>query len=333
MISDESWPLLCPQCGADLGVLPLKVDVTKVDVAGDLDAVDEVIACPHCGSRYACNSDGVWDFLTPERAAFFNRFLAEYTAVRMAEGRGELESEDYRNYPYVPESHPLAWQWRIRAKSYEALRGKVLVPMAYAVNGRPLRLLDLGAGHGWLSYRLAANGHCPLAVDLSLDARDGLGAAKHFNAFLDVPFPRVRAEFDRLPLADSCADAVIFNASLHYSADYAVTLREALRVLARGGRIVIVDSPIYRHLASGRQMVAERKQGYVAKYGFASDALDSCEFLTENDRAAWSAEFGLSWQVITPWCGWQWALRPWRARLRRTREPARFALWVARVSA
>ena len=42
---------------------------------------------------------------------------------------------------------------------------------------RALRILDLGAGNGWMSYRLALQGHLPIAVDLLTNDRDGLGAA------------------------------------------------------------------------------------------------------------------------------------------------------------
>ena len=38
---------------------------------------------------------------------------------------------------------------------------------------------------------------------------------------------------------------------------------------------------------------------------------------------------GLRWRVFPPWYGWRWALRPWRARLLRQREPSTFALLVA----
>ena len=62
---------------------------------------------------------------------------------------------------------------------------------------RPLRLLDLGAGNGWLSYHLARRGHEAAAVDLTVNDFDGLGAHVHF----DAPFTPVQAEFDHLPFA------------------------------------------------------------------------------------------------------------------------------------
>jgi hypothetical protein len=42
-----------------------------------------------------------------------------------------------------------------------------------------------------------------------------------------------------------------------------------------------------------------------------------------------SAELGIQWKAIRPWYGWKWALRPWKARLKRQREPARFVILLA----
>src|SRR5262249_56941629 len=146
-----------------------------------------------------------------------------------------------------------------------------------AGRGEQRRVPELGAGVGWLSYRLAELGHHPFAVDLSTEDRDGLGAARHY----EPPWPRVQAEFDRLPLADGQADVVIFNASLHYSTDYRITLGEALRVLRPAGKVVILESPLYRHDHSGRRMVAERHAAFERSYGTRSDSVPSIEYLTE----------------------------------------------------
>jgi SAM-dependent methyltransferase len=282
----------------------------------------EALTCPRC-SWVAARREGVWDLLTPAEATAVERFVREYTTVRHAEGRALGSAEAYRALPACLAGHPLAWQWRIRARSLATLERRVMP------EGGGLRVLDLGAGSGWLSHRLARRGHRALAVDLSVDGQDGLGAARHFDAVLDEPFPRLRAHFDRLPLASGCVDLAVFNASFHYSADFERTLREALRVLGPGGRVVILDSPIYRNPQSGRRMVAERRAAFEARYGFPSDALGSREFLTEDDLAGLGQRLALAWRRIRPWYGWRWWLRPLRAALLGRREPARFEVLVA----
>jgi SAM-dependent methyltransferase len=280
----------------------------------------EVGACNGCARRFA-QADGVWRMLRPERVALVDAFLADYTQIRLAEGRGSSDPAFYRNLPSCPASHPLAGQWRMHRRTWDSLRARVLPAKPSAA---PLRIVDLGAGTGWLSNRLAQLGHEPCAIDLSCDGQDGLGAARHFVG----GWLRVQAEFDRLPLADASVDAVIFNASLHYSSDYAATLREALRVLAPGGWLAVLETPVYRHEASGRRMVEERREYFRARFGTASDSVPSRQYLTWAGVTELSVMLGLKWRTVRPWYGIRWALRPWAARIRRRREPSQFPILI-----
>ena len=310
-----SWRLGCPDCRAPLGALPD-------------DGTAEAVDCPACGRRYVRQGE-VWDFMTGARSEAVGRFLDEYGRVRRAEGRGYAGADGYLALPYAPASDPLHWQWQVRARSYEHLVERVL-----DAEGRGgLRVVDLGAGTGWLSYRLALAGHEPLAVDLSADEADGLGAAAAYANALGRPFARVRADFDRLPLGDGVADVAVYNASLHYSADYEATLAEALRVLAPAGRVVVMDSPVYGRRRSGERMVAERKSRFRRLYGFASDALGSREFLTDDEVGRLGARLGIAWSCVEVPYGLRWHARRFLTRLRRGREAARFVLWVGRRAA
>lgn len=298
---------------------------------------DFVFACPHCRreltvvtpQRYHCAQDdlsfscegGIWRFLLPARAAYFQRFVQEYETVRQAEGWGGDEAAHYRALPFVADQHQGIWH--IRAHSYRALLSQVVQPLA-AARARPLRILDVGAGNGWLAYRLAQAGHRLAAVDLVTNQVDGLGA----RLFYDVEFTAVQAEFEHLPFADKQADLLIFNGAFHYATRYEDSLQEALRVLLADGRVVIMDSPIYRDSGSGRQMVQEREQRFQQMFGFRGDALPNENYLTFARLAEVAANAAVQWQLIRPSYGWRWALRPWLARLRRQREPATFLLVV-----
>jgi SAM-dependent methyltransferase len=195
-----------------------------------------------------------------------------------------------------------------------------------------LNVLDLGAGNCWLSFRLALRGHQPVAVDLLLNAFDGLGAAAHYQRRVPNLFPRFRAELNRLPFADRQFDIAIFNASFHYSEDYRRTLAEALRCLRRPGKIIIADTPWYSRQQSGEAMLQERRSFFQAKYGFASNALPSLEFLTDERLEALQKSFGLRWTRLEPDYGMRWRLRPLIAKLRGRREPSRFRIYVAEVT-
>jgi SAM-dependent methyltransferase len=282
------------------------------------------MTCPHDGLEF-WNVDGIWRFLLPESEAHFARFIADYESVRRAEQRGSTSSDYYRALPFRDLSRRHTADWRIRARSYNLLVKNVLTRLQNPLE-RSLRILDLGAGNGWLSNRLSAQGDRVIAVDLLINEQDGLGAWKHY----EHSFTAVQAEFNHLPVMDRFADAVIFNASLHYSENYAETLREALRVLSPQGAIVIMDSPVYRRPASGEQMVREREAQFKEKYGFASDNLQSENFLTYARLNELAHELNLRWQRLTPFYGVRWMFRPLVAALLRRRDPARFHLIVGR---
>ena len=294
------------------------------------------LACPRCrapfppttGHSLTCANDGltfeqvdgIWRFLPPERAAHLSQFMREYERVRQAEGWGGADAAYYRALPFVDRSGRYPAIWRIRAQSYQALQKRLLPAET------PQRILDLGAGNGWLANRLAQAGHGVAAVDLMINGVDGLGAYRHY----DASFLRLQAEFDYLPLAEAQADVAIFNGSFHYAANYEQSLREVLRTLRPHGRIVIMDSPLYRDGNSGRQMAQERQELFAAQYGFRGDALPHENYLTHERLAEIGGALSLQWQFVKPFYGWRWAIRPWLARLRGRREPASFYLIVGR---
>jgi SAM-dependent methyltransferase len=254
------------------------------------------------------------------------RFLEEYRQIRYAEGRGSNDPEYYRALPFQDLSGRNAAVWQMRASTFRYFEKRILAPMEKAA-GRPLEILDLGAGNCWLSYRLALRRHRVCAVDIFLDPRDGLAAARHY----EERFPTIGAEFDRLPFAAARFDIAVFNSSVHYSTDYCATLTEALRCLRSSGRLVILDSPIYRKRAHGEQMVAERHEEFERRYGFRSDAVPSIEFLDEPHMHELAHSLDLRWTVYRPWYGWRWHLRPLKACLERRRPPSRFWIFVGQI--
>jgi hypothetical protein len=94
-----------------------------------------------------------------------------------------------------------------------------------------------------------------------------------------------------------------------------------------------MDSPVYRDGNSGAQMVQERETAFLRKYGFRSNTLPAENFFTTRRLAELAAETGIRWQVMVPFNGVGWLLRPWKARLRRRREPARLPLIIGRLTA
>jgi SAM-dependent methyltransferase len=266
--------------------------------------------------------DGIWRFLLPERESHYERFIADYEAVRRFEGRGSPSAEYYRALPFKDLSGAFTSDWKIRAASFErlTLTGRFAESLLHSSE----TILDLGAGNGWLSNRLSALGHQVYAVDLLVNPQDGLGAWTQYENL----FTPVQAEFMRLPFPDKSVSLVIYNASFHYSENYEETLSEALCVLAPNGRVIVMDSPVYHSAESGQQMIAERKSNFLVRYGFASDSLQSENYFTYARMSELGERLGIRWQHIRPFYGIRWTIRPWLAHLRGLREPAEFGLWV-----
>ncbi|MGN6706923.1 MAG: class I SAM-dependent methyltransferase [Rhodanobacter sp.] len=280
----------------------------------------DMLDCPACGFVIAVEN-GIVHALPPESAAHLARFIADYERVRTAEGRGSDSEAFYLALPYRDTGGTDRAQWRMRARSHDYI-------VRHLLDGR--RVLDIGAGNGWMSYRLALAGCRPVAVDLLTHDRDGLGAARHYRARLPSLFPRFQAEMGRLPFADGQFDTAVFNASFHYAEDGEACLREALRCVKTGGTVIIADTPWYARDKSGRQMLAERREMFLRRHGIAADAIASLGYLTDERLRRLADALSIRWEVHRPWYGPRWALRPLVAKLRGRREPSRFRLYLAR---
>jgi ubiquinone/menaquinone biosynthesis C-methylase UbiE len=318
MQTEDQISLLCWNCSAVLAASLYATPTTGT-----------TYSCQHCKVTTGCE-EGIWRCLSPIHADSYDRFIVEYEFIRAAEGRGSVDSAYYLALPFEDLSGKMSDQWKIRAQTFRHIERRVITPLALN-HVRPLRILDLGAGNGWLSYRLALLGHTPVAVDLLTNDSDGLGAASHYASHLSTMFPRVQATLDQLPFADGTFDLAIFNASFHYSENYSQTLAETLRCTRRGGPVVIADTPWYADEESGRRMVAEKQTRFLATYGFASNSVASLEFLTPNRLQNMTSNLDIQWQMSKPFYGIDWALRPLRAKLRNRRPPSQFRVYVAKV--
>jgi SAM-dependent methyltransferase len=310
-----SIQLRCPRCSSSLG---------------DLRQESTTIACSRCKVNIPCEH-GVWRALLPEREAHFSRFVEDYQFIRASEGRGSVSDDYYLALPDRDLSGRNSFQWAIRARTFRYIERRLL-PRLTDLAKPNLRILDLGAGNGWMSYRLALRGHEPIAVDLMTNDQDGLEAAEHYKKWLPTLFARFQAEHDNLPFACGQFDLVIFNASFHYSENYEKTMAEALRCVRKDGTVLIADTPWYDSEQSGVRMLEERRALFIKRYGFPSDGLSSLEYLTDQRLASLETRFSLRWQVHEPYYGIRWQMRPWLAKLRRKRSPSQFRIYTARAS-
>jgi len=281
------------------------------------------LECPFCGLAMRTRR-GIVHALPPDRASYFARFVSDYERIRKAEGRGSASDEFYLNLPFEDISGVNQEHWKVRARTFEHLINRVFG--GGGAGGK--KVLDLGAGNGWLSYRLSLAGFKPVAVDLLTNDFDGLGAATHFEKRAPGLFPRFQAELACLPFQDDQFHVAIFNASFHYAEDFSRSLGEALRCVKPSGLVVIADTPWYSGDEGGQAMLAERRETFLRRYGTASDSIKCLEYLTNHRLRALSEQFSIDWQILRPSYGWRWGLRPLVAKLRGRREPSRFRIYI-----
>ena len=108
--------------------------------------------------------------------------------------------------------------------------GRILHFLPRQDEGRPIRVLDLGAAEGYVGEAI----HRRTGAEVTLADVEDMNRTK---------LPHVRYDGRRLPFADGSYDAVVLYFVLHHCEDPELVFNEALRVSS--GRVVVVES-IYR---------------------------------------------------------------------------------------
>jgi ArsR family transcriptional regulator len=134
-------------------------------------------------------------------------------------------------------SHAADWD-RIRA--LHVAESEVEAAMGEALGQGPFKLLlDLGTGTGRILELFADRYERGLGFDLN---QAMLAYARSKLAKAGLTRAQVRlGDIYSLALPDGVADAVIMHQVLHFVSEPALAIREAARVLAPGGRLLIVD--------------------------------------------------------------------------------------------
>lgn len=203
-----------------------------------------------CASGHEYPIEGGIPFLVVARDRQGLRGFADsYSRAWARDGWGSSDVAYLKELPYRDITRRHRAEWRVKARSMDALF------TAWEARG-PLRIADLGCGMGWLARHLALRGHEVYAMDVSLDDAVGLGAAAALSR-LGPYFEPIWGNLERPPFLTASLDAVVCNASLHYSTELEAVLKEIARILRPGGRLAIMNSPVYRDAASARRAEAD----------------------------------------------------------------------------
>jgi SAM-dependent methyltransferase len=242
---------------------------------GPLTQQESAFYCPSHNLSFP-EVNGILRLLPPEKVVEAEAFAIEY--------RRQRENQDWRRLSAnemiaLPEKGPRDWDklyWQVRRQSFRQLENRLKAGGRYE---KPHRIIDMGAGIGWLAARFAADDHDVVALDLSDDDAFGLGAALRLKQALNLNLTLVQGAIEDPPFQRQQVDLLVYNAILHYASDINYCLASGVGLLRPGGALIIMDSPVVdkkpvtdwhwgggRKLEKGRLLAALESAGLNYKY-------------------------------------------------------------------
>lgn len=198
---------------------------------------------------------------------------------RADQGRSPLPPAALR---HLPDGDAVAGdhEWRLRRADLALVR-RQLAGRASAAHGERLRILDIGAWNGWLSARLAADGHAATALDL-FAGPDALGARRH----LPGAWRAVQADpMDPATLGERF-DVVILDRCLAFQPDPVAAVSAAAGVLDPGGLLIVTGIAIHADPELAVLRLEEERVAFKARFGLDLLLRPARGVLTGGDLAA-----------------------------------------------
>ena len=123
----------------------------------------------------------------------------------------------------------------------------------------PMTIADLGAGEGAFALLLAQRARKVIAVDNSAKMIEVGREQAHKNGVKNIEFRL--GDMEETPIKAGSVDLVFFSQSLHHALHPERAAAEAWRVLAPGGRVVILDLVQHR-FEEARELYADEWLGF-----------------------------------------------------------------------
>jgi ubiquinone/menaquinone biosynthesis C-methylase UbiE len=191
----------------------------------------------------------------PRSSLLWENFETMYIATRKKENRVYAD-EQVSLLPVIDPSHIHYSEWQSRKSSANRLFNYL------KAKKKPLSILEVGCGNGWLSAWLAT---IPDADVTGIDIIETeLEQAKRvFNKRPNLVF--FKTDIEDIHVVTKKFDAVIFAASIQYFASPETVIVKALSLLNEDGEIHILDSHFYK--ASGIGIAKSRTKLYYQAIG------------------------------------------------------------------
>lgn len=178
-----------------------------------------------------------------------------YLSLRKKERR-IYSDEQLTILPDVPKTYPYAKEWQIRKRSYQRLASYL------KQKKKPLKILEIGCGNGWLAAKLAnISGTTVLAIDTNTEEINQ-GRRVFKNCHLQL----VRLDFETAKLAELKFDVILFAASIQYFKCIKSIVDKAKQQLNADGEIHILDTNFYDPQTISN--AKKRTAAYFSKLGY-----------------------------------------------------------------
>jgi ubiquinone/menaquinone biosynthesis C-methylase UbiE len=194
---------------------------------------------------------------------YSNEFEQVYIDLRCHEKRLYTD-EEVAWLPDIADDHVHKKEWEIRKASC-----KQLIKYLGGKN-KPLKILEVGCGNGWLSYQLSQIS-CSNVVGLDVNLIELQQAERVFCAIPNLNF--ICSDLGSLSGFEKF-DSIVFAASIQYFASFTGILEAALDRLKDSGEIHIIDSHFYYE--TDVEAARQRSHHYFHSKGF--DSMDNFYF-------------------------------------------------------
>jgi ubiquinone/menaquinone biosynthesis C-methylase UbiE len=179
-----------------------------------------------------------------------------YIAIREKEGRIYTDRQ-VAQLPAIDKGHRFYKEWVIRQRSSQRL-----VTYLAAMN-KPLNILEIGCGNGWLSANLANISHAKVT---GLDP-NRIEIEQALRVFKKPNLQFVQKGFDQDAFDGKMKyDVIIFAASVQYFPSVREVMVNAFALLTKGGKVHILDTPFYDKQQA--DIAAQRCRKYYEDMGF-----------------------------------------------------------------
>ena len=163
----------------------------------------------------------------------YSKFEEAYIKLRKSENR-IFSDADVLQLPNVQKQHPHYLEWKIRKQSAKRLSNYIKSLK------RPLTILEVGCGNGWLSALLA---QIPQTTITGIDInQQELYQAKKLFTHRNLQF--INGSIEEIE-SGKTFDIILFASSIQYFTPLQSIIKQSLQLLNSDGEIHIIDTLFY----------------------------------------------------------------------------------------